>query len=516
MMHNPPFLVIAVILSSILIQSVVAAKVVSGFSVELIHPDSPPSPFYNASLTPSEILTKNALHSMQRIKNFQSLIDQKAIQSVLIRCEGCYLMKLSFGTPAVEYFAIADTGSDLTWIQCAPCTRCYPQQSSLLDPQTSSTYQKLSCHSEACQGVPGRMCLNTSDCGYNCSYRDGSYTTGILGTDTLSFYSPSGQTAAFPTSIFGCRHNYYGTFEGAGLVGLGVGPLSLVSQIGTQIDHRFSYCLVPYSANNPSSKLIFGQESIISWPGSVSTPLITKYTQPFYYLSLEGVSIGDKTRQAASSQGKIIIDSGTTLTVLESNFYNGLETMVKETIGAEPLQVPLRPYSLCYGADTRINVPEMIFHFTGADLRLQPVNTFEVNGDLNCMLIVPNKDSSSTEYSEDNQVWHYNRNGCYSVKSGYKLLCEQSENLSQDRALIPSKSWRKIWSFRITQKIQIFLWRVLRKIILSRSALAVKRIVMESTCLRCSSHEETLHHALRGCSEAMALCSEFKDGLGHH
>ncbi|XVE52773.1 hypothetical protein DITRI_Ditri02bG0150600 [Diplodiscus trichospermus] len=268
MMHDPPFLLIAVILSSILIQSVVAANVVSRFTVELIHPDSPPSPFCNASLTSSEILTKNALHSMQRIKNFQSLIDQKAIQSVLIPCEGCYLMKLSFGTPAVEYFAIADTGSDLTWIQCAPCTRCYPQQSSLLDPQTSSTYQKLSCHSEACQGVPGRMCLNTSDCGYKCSYRDGTYTTGILG---------------------------------AGLVGLGVRPLSLVSQIDTQIDHRFSYCLVPYSANNSSSKLIFGQESIISRPGAVSTPLITKYTQPFYYRSLEGVSIGDKTRQAASS-----------------------------------------------------------------------------------------------------------------------------------------------------------------------------------------------------------------------
>ncbi|XVE98953.1 hypothetical protein REPUB_Repub03eG0153700 [Reevesia pubescens] len=140
--------------------------------------------------------------------------------------------------------------------------------------------------------------------------------------------------------------------------------------------------------------MIFGQEAIISRPGAVSTPLITKNPPTFYFLSLEGVSIGDKKAQAASSQGNIIIDSGTTLTILESNLYNSLETMVKEAIGAEPLEDPTGTFSLCYGAETNINVPEMVFHFTGADLRLQPVNTFRVNGDLLCMLIVSSDTSS--------------------------------------------------------------------------------------------------------------------------
>ncbi|XP_021298817.1 aspartic proteinase CDR1-like [Herrania umbratica] len=406
MMHNPPFLLLsAIFFSGLVIQSVVGPKTAYGFSVELIHRDSPLSPFFNDSITSSELLRKNALHSMDRIKNIQSYIDQKATQSVVIPNGGSYLMKLSFGTPPVEYLAIADTGSDLTWIQCAPCpqTQCYSQGSSPFDPAASSTYQKLSCVSEACQALARKSCLNTNECEYFYSYGDNSYTMGILSSDTLSFDSSSSQKTSFPTSFFGCGHNNQGNFRrpGAGLVGLGGGPLSLISQIGTQIDHRFSYCLVPRSATS-SGKLIFGQEAIISRPGAVSTPLITKTPATFYYLNLESISIGDKTAQAASSQGNIIIDSGTTLTILESNFYNSVETMVKEAIGAEPKQDPSGTFSLCYGAET--NIPDMLFHFTGADLRLQPVNTFGANDGLLCMLIVPSNTNSNSIFGNFAQI----------------------------------------------------------------------------------------------------------------
>ncbi|KAK8260872.1 hypothetical protein V6Z11_D13G147900 [Gossypium hirsutum] len=370
MMHNPHFLVLTAIFSSPVVQPVMGAK---GFSVELIHRDSPISPFYNASLTSSQILRKNALHSMDRLKHFQSLINQSAIQSAVTPNGGIYLMKLSFGTPPVDYMAVADTGSDLIWIQCVPClqSQCYPQGSPPFDPQASSTYKKIPCDSDSCQALPRYQCSNdVNDCQYSYSYGDKSFTKGILSTDTLTFDDSNGQKTAFPTSIFGCGHNNQGKFRSpsAGLVGLGGGPLSLVSQISTQIDHRFSYCLVPLSASS-SSKLLFGQEAIISRPGAVSTPL---------------------TAQAGSSQGNIIIDSGTTLTYLESSFYSSLETIVKDAIGADPVQSPSESFSLCYGSETNINVPEMVFHFSGADLRLQPVNTFaKFDDNLVCMLIAP-------------------------------------------------------------------------------------------------------------------------------
>nr|KJB78401.1 hypothetical protein B456_013G142200 [Gossypium raimondii] len=370
MMHNPLFLVLTAIFSSLVVQPVMGAK---GFSVELIHRDSPISPFYNASLSSSQILRKNALHSMDRLKHFQSLINQSAIQSAVTPNGGIYLMKLSFGTPPVDYMAVADTGSDLIWIQCVPClqSQCYPQGSPPFDPQASSTYKKIPCDSDSCQALPRYQCSNdVNDCQYSYSYGDKSFTKGILSTDTLTFDDSNGQKTAFPTSIFGCGHNNQGKFRSpsAGLVGLGGGPtrpaLGLLN--------------LPFVT------------SIISRPGAVSTPLVSKTPQTYYYLSLEGVSIGDKTAQAGSSQGNIIIDSGTTLTYLESSFYSSLETIVKDAIGADPVQSPSESFSLCYGSETNINVPEMVFHFSGADLRLQPVNTFaKFDDNLVCMLIAP-------------------------------------------------------------------------------------------------------------------------------
>lgn len=83
---------------------------------------------------------------------------------------------------------------------------------------------------------------------------------------------------------------------------------------------------------------------------------------------------------------------------------------MKEAIGKEAVQDPSGTFRLCYGADTNINVPEMVFHFSGADVRLQPVNTFMVNGNLVCMVIVPNSVnpfSVSGNYAQINFLVEY-------------------------------------------------------------------------------------------------------------
>lgn len=247
MVHHPLFLLLTLILSILLFESEsrVKAKAPFGFSLELIHPDSPLSPFHHASLNSSQILTKTAIHSIERFRRFQSLLNQKVVQSIVFPTENSYLTKLSFGTPPVEYFAIVDTGSDLTWIQCVPCSNCYDSQgSSLFDPQVSSTYKAFSCDSQTCRAFGGEQCLKTNDCQYHVTYGDMSSTIGILSSDTLSFDSINGEKTTFPTSISGCGRNnqvQLGNFGIAGIVGLGGGPFSLVSQIGPQIDHRFSY-----------------------------------------------------------------------------------------------------------------------------------------------------------------------------------------------------------------------------------------------------------------------------------
>ena len=80
-----------------------------------------------------------------------------------------YVVTVGLGTPAVPQVLLMDTGSDVSWVQCAPCnsTACYPQKDPLFDPSRSSTYapiavrvQQLDAHTRArChrQGFPFRV-----------------------------------------------------------------------------------------------------------------------------------------------------------------------------------------------------------------------------------------------------------------------------------------------------------------------------------------------------------------------
>ncbi|KAA8537231.1 hypothetical protein F0562_029713 [Nyssa sinensis] len=142
----------------------------------------------------------------------------------------------------------------------------------------SSTYIELPCDSKPCQVLQSSQWDNTKNqYQYSIGYGDGSYTNGVLTTDTFTFDSAGGQAAAFPNSVFGCGYDNGGTFNSreSGLVGLGGGPLSLVSQLATEIDQKFAYCLLPRTVNS-ASKLRFGTDAVLSSQGIVSTPLISR------------------------------------------------------------------------------------------------------------------------------------------------------------------------------------------------------------------------------------------------
>ncbi|CAK9184141.1 unnamed protein product [Ilex paraguariensis] len=322
---------------------IVEAKI-SGFSVELIHHDSQLSPFYNHSATPGELSSYDALRSIARINHFRPSS---------LSHENFYI-----GNPPVESLAVADTGSDLVWIQCAPCDNCYAQDSPIFDPVKSSTYMDLPCDSSSCQALPSSQCGTTNnECQYRYRYGDRSYTIGVLSTDTFTFDSTNARATAFPNSVFGCGHNNSGTFtsRGSGLVGLGGGPLSLISQLSVEIEQKFSYCLLPRTANS-ASKLKF--DEVTARDSSSST---------FYSLTLEA---------------------------FESNFYNELEAAVKESISLNTVQDPRGNYRLCYDSTSFSTAPEtpILFQFTGADITLKTINTFVVLDGITCLAIIPSND----------------------------------------------------------------------------------------------------------------------------
>ncbi|CAN4075828.1 unnamed protein product [Withania somnifera] len=416
------------LLSLVSCRKLISNRLGTGFTVDLIHRDSPLSPFYNPS-TQSNSLRNAIERSFSRASCFKkrslatlntlssdispSPSESDTIESDISPIPGEYLMKLAIGTPPIEIVAIADTGSDLTWTQCKPCINCFQQSYPLFDTKNSSTYQIMECDAEECTSIGSSSCIRGNVCEYQMSYGDQSHTIGDLAFDTFTFPTTSGENVLIPNVAFGCGHDNGGTFNNytSGIIGLGGGEVSLIRQLSTHINGKFSYCLMSIpldsSISNVTSHINFGSNAIVSGPNVVTTPLIRKEPSTFYYLTLEGVSVGKKKLEFKSNkigssfidgreveEGNIIIDSGTTLTFLPDEFYSSLEEALVNSISATRKDDPSGTFGLCYESqDGTIDAPTIVAHFTNADLELLPSSTFaQVDQDLVCLTIVPAND----------------------------------------------------------------------------------------------------------------------------
>ncbi|XP_054813244.1 aspartic proteinase CDR1-like [Prosopis cineraria] len=382
-----------------------------GFTVDLLHRDSPLSPLYDNSTTPFQKMHYALRRSAKRLNHFFPNNNNISVETIEddpeadINVSGFeYLMTYSLGTPEFETRGFADTGSDLVWLQCLPCQSCYPQDIDKFDPLDSSSHVNVRCLSQRCDSARNsvsKLSCDSDMCKYKQTYGDRvSVSEGIISYDTLSLGSASGGKVRFPRFTFGCGYNNKGKFSRrtSGIIGLGRGPLSLVSQLSPSIEGRFSYCLVP-SFESYSGKLKFGQNAVVSGPGVVSTRLVSRLLPPsHYYLTLEAMTVGNKRLQLTSvTEGNIIIDSGTTLTFLPLDFYVELEAEVAAVVD-QRLNRARDPYGfleLCYETDRVENVggPTITVHFRGADVRLEAVNMFVmVNYNVACFAF---KDASS-------------------------------------------------------------------------------------------------------------------------
>ncbi|KAH7860942.1 hypothetical protein Vadar_019814 [Vaccinium darrowii] len=306
------------------------------------------------------------------------------IRSTVYPAQGEVVMNLSIGTPPLPYYAIMDTGSDLIWTQCKPCLHCFPQSTPLFDPKNSSSYSKVACSSNFCKDLPISNC-RCNGCDYLYKYGDGSFTAGVLATETFIFGEVS-----VPNIGFGCGelNSGNGVQDSAGLVGLGRGPLSLISQLD---EPTFSYCLTSFLGTKPSTLLMGSQASSLNCPSSSgetkTTPLIRNPADPgSYYLSLEGITVGSTKLPINSTTfaiqpngtGGLIIDSGTSVTHLEDTAFSLVE---KEFISQLKLPIIKNEYDssglLCFqlpSSSVSVDIPSLVFHFQDADLDLPREN----------------------------------------------------------------------------------------------------------------------------------------------
>lgn len=135
--------------------------------------------------------------------------------------------------------------------------------------------------------VPNPIC-NGVACGFNITY-GGSTVAADLALDTFTL-----ATDPEPDYAFGCIKKTTGSsVPPQGLLGLGRGPLSLLSQSQNLYKSTFSYCLPSFKSSNFSGSLRLGPSG---------QPIRIKYTpllknprrSSLYYVNLRGIRVGSR------------------------------------------------------------------------------------------------------------------------------------------------------------------------------------------------------------------------------
>ncbi|KAJ8621781.1 hypothetical protein MRB53_030310 [Persea americana] len=329
------------------------------------------------------------VQALSRARNATAHVSDfsSSVVSGLSQGSGEYFTRIGVGTPPKYAYMVLDTGSDIVWLQCAPCRKCYTQSDPVFNPARSNSFSAVRCGDPLCRRLDVSGCGRRGTCLYQVSYGDGSFTVGEFSTETLTFRGTKVAGIAL-----GCGHDNEGLFVGAaGLLGLGKGRLSFPSQAAGQFGGKFSYCLVDRTSSTAArgqpaaSYIIFGQSSVPR--SAIFAPMVANpRLDTFYYVGLTGISVGGKRvagiteamfRLDTTGNGGVIVDSGTSVTRLVRPAYVAFRNAF--AAGAVGLK-KAAGYSLfdtCYDLSglTEVKVPTVVLHFgRGADLSLPAVN----------------------------------------------------------------------------------------------------------------------------------------------
>ncbi|XP_059071344.1 aspartic proteinase nepenthesin-2-like [Cryptomeria japonica] len=305
--------------------------------------------------------------SKKRMKKIEALIrGQLDAETPVEVGDGEFLMSVVLGTPSVSFEAIVDTGSDLIWTQCKPCKDCFSQPTPIFDPSKSPTFSTIPCGDSLCAALGSTQTGCNPDCTFMYQYGDGSFTSGDLAYETLSIGSSKVKGIAF-----GCGHDNEGQgfSQGGGLVGLGRGGLSLISQLGSKAENMFSYCLLPITDSSSQTSPLFFGEGITLNGKALDIPPGT------FDLQSDG-------------SGGMIIDSGTTVTILDQAAYSPLKEAIQSAIDLTPVDGSSTGLDLCYHTSSaHLTLPTLVFNFKGGVDYELPADNFFIQASENLLCL---------------------------------------------------------------------------------------------------------------------------------
>ncbi|KAL9426467.1 hypothetical protein AB3S75_033282 [Citrus x aurantiifolia] len=116
---------------------------------------------------------------------------------------------------------------------------------------------------------------------------------------------------------------------------------------------------------------------------------------------------------------------------------------------------------------------------------------------------------------EDEVIWHFNRKGQYSVKSGYQIALNLKFPARPTSSAAKQNQWNSIWLLTLPEKIRIFAWRAAKNLLPSAENLWKRKVIQEPVCQMCNNKLETVFHALVGCKVVQKIwkITRFEDDL---
>ncbi|KAK6143291.1 hypothetical protein DH2020_023639 [Rehmannia glutinosa] len=349
-----------------------------GSTLQLISVNSPCSPFRpKTQLSWPDTVLQMQSSDKARLQYLSSLLVAAGRRSIVPIASGravtqnpTYIVRAKIGTPAQTLLMAVDTSNDAAWIPCTGCVGC--SGAAIYDSSKSATFKPVSCGAAQCNQVPNPSCGGAT-CGFNLTYGSSTIAATLVQDNiTLAIDSVSGYT-------FGCIQKATGASVPAqGLLGLGRGPLSLLSQSSSLYQSTFSYCLPSYKSPNFTGSLRLGPNS---QPKKIRTTELLKNPRrsSFYYVSLMGIRVGRRVVNIPptafafdpTTGAGTVFDSGTVFTMLVKSAYTAVRDEVRRQMGNATVS-SLGGFDTCYTVP--VTVPTITLMFTGLNMSLPQDN----------------------------------------------------------------------------------------------------------------------------------------------
>ncbi|RZC63861.1 hypothetical protein C5167_025609 [Papaver somniferum] len=401
----------------------------------MIHIDSKESPLYLGDhLTRDERLQRLVQQSRARARYIESqiLLESNATHSMnpdvarlptVYEAAMFYVAEVGLGNfpgsqpPFKNYYFMIDSGSDDMWLQCEGATQSFTQNMPLYPWNLSTTFRvetPIPCTIQRC---PSGQCNDFGQCTYVAGYVGGPVSSGVVAKERFTLGSNTGPGARETMDLYvGCglqQHNF-GGFLGdnhiagrpdliAGILGLGRGRRSFLSQMGSIGDGIFSYCFEPSNRDIVATNtyLRFGADATMGTPGRRvgETPLVvpTQFRTTHYYLNLEDISVGDTPVRFPrgtfelrnEAEGGTMIDSGAPLSLMYRPYFNKVVDLVRahfENLKVEYIGRIGVADACFHGEFDSYNYPPITLHFQNANYVISDhrANFIRINANYFC------------------------------------------------------------------------------------------------------------------------------------